>query len=82
MALKVTIYKPDTGKYKHLVTFNMSGGKLVADWQEDTEWFKDDLERNGIVTAKGLFTPKDGQKFLDNLPIAFSNSSKIMVEEV
>jgi hypothetical protein len=82
MALKVTIYKQATGKYKHLVTFSMDAGKLVADWQEGTEWFKDDLERNGIVTADGLFTPKDGHKFLDNLPIAFSSSSKIMVEEV
>ena len=80
--MKVTLYKPATGKYKHLVTFKLVKGKVVADWKPGSEWFQDSLANNGIVTAAGLIKLEDGQKFMDNLQIAYAQSSKIMVEEL
>jgi hypothetical protein len=82
MALKVTIFKPATGKYKHLVTFDLVGGKVVAKWQDGSEWFQDSIMNHGIVTSAGNLKMGDGQKFMDNLELAYSHSSKIMVEKV
>jgi len=81
MLLKVSQFNRADGSYTLLVTFNLKGGKVKADWQAGSGWFKEDLEHNGIVTADGQFFPKDGKKFFDALPLAFSNSSVIIVHE-
>jgi hypothetical protein len=80
MALQVTIYDGNTDTYSVLVLFRMDGKKLKADWRPDSEWFRKDLEKHGIVTGEGKFFPKDGKRFFDNLQLAFSRSSFIQVK--
>lgn len=76
--MKAQIYKYDFDTEKHIlmVTFKLIKGKIDADWKEGSMAVKDYLENHGIVTANGHFTIGDGEDFLKNLPIAYSNSSK------
>jgi len=79
MEWNVYQFEPDSGQRLLLVNFKLVGKKVKAEWQPESLFFKTSLEQNGIATAKGIFTPNDGKKFMSNLPIAFANSSTIDV---
>lgn len=82
MALIVSKYDIKTETLIPLVTFIMDGKKLKADWEPNSQGFRQDLETNGIVGPGPEFIaiyPKDGKAFYDNLEMAFSNSTLIHV---
>ncbi len=80
MRFQISQVDRDTNKADTLVVFTLEGDVIAADWKPDSEDFQSELERDGIVTAHGLFRPSDGKDFLDNLKLAFSNSSNIIVK--
>lgn len=83
MAVKVSQVDRETNAVRRLVTYTLRNGNVEADWNEDVpERMRGFIERDGALTANGLFTLQDGKKFLDALPVALSQSSNLIVEKV
>ena len=83
MAVKVSRVNAETNRTTLMVTYRLKGDVVVADWDKGVpESYRGFIERDGVMTAKGLFRLKDGQKFLDALELAYSHSSRLVVEKV
>jgi len=81
MSTTVSILNRKTEKLDLLVTFKLNKEGLIdATWEEKSEWFKEEITSDGILTANGIFFMSNGKDFLDNLKIAFSNGSSIYVK--
>lgn len=79
--IRVKTYDRMAGKLDKAAEFKMVGGELKATWYPEAPSFKKMIESAGVHVAAGTFYPADGQKFIDALKLAFSNSSSIFVEE-
>ncbi len=73
---------PNTLESRRLVLFEYKDGTVMASWEPGTEGLKGELEHIGIQTARGVYRIEDGKKFFDALPVSFSNSSFLFVEDV
>lgn len=79
---KISSVNRETGKFTRIVTFALSRGKVSASWaSEDAELFHGEA-LEAIVTAKGTFKPQDGKRYFDALPLAYAQSSNVIVEDV
>lgn len=71
-----------TGDLTPIATFEMTKtGKLLADWEDGMGWYREGIEDAGIVADGKVYFPKDGKRFFDALPKAFSNSSTMQVKD-
>lgn len=82
MKMKVSAVDREADKLDLLVVFELKDGVVEADWKSGSGNFQSEIEEDGIATSKGLFFPLSGKPFLENLKIAFSNSSNIVVESL
>jgi hypothetical protein len=74
----------DEPRVTELAEFTLSpGGRVTVTWHSHG-WFKDLIEHHGIVKAapNRVLHPKDGVDFFDALPLAFSQSTCVQIEEV
>ena len=62
-----------------IVEFTKRDGNLVGKWSEGSEVFQQQIESGLVMTEAGVFTPKDGDRFLDAARLYFSRSSQIDV---
>ncbi|MCP4455710.1 MAG: hypothetical protein GY809_29980 [Planctomycetes bacterium] len=67
-------------KATEVARFHLTRGRIEAEWLAD--WFQNDIEEHGIATAAGIFRPRDGKAFMDNLELGFANSTLISVEVI
>lgn len=72
-------YSPDTDKRAPVAVFELKAGVLVVSWKPKMDWFKTDLEQNGIVHGGKVLRIADGKAFFDALPLAYSNSSTMYI---
>ena len=82
MAIKLYIADEKTKDAAQLLaTFEMKGAKLSSKWEPKSEWYRDDIEGNGIVYKGAVLKPADGKPFYDALPIVFARSSTFIVSK-
>jgi hypothetical protein len=81
MPLQVSRLAPGGDGLIPMVTFTLKGEKVQTKWEKESDAFKNFINQ-GIVTAKGVFFPKDGKPYYDNLEKAYSRSTMIQVQEV
>ena len=79
MSLKVFTLDRASGKTILLAVVRMKDGKVQVEKKAASDSLIKTWEGQGIQTAKGHFTLKDGQAFYDNLSLAYSNSTVISV---
>lgn len=62
-----------------LARFRLEAGRVHATYINED--FREEIERIGLCTAKGpRITPADGKLFFEELDVAYSRSSTIVVE--
>ena len=81
MVIYLSQHNRSTNKNTLLASFSLKGERVEAKWEPNAEWFKEDIQNNGVITKAGQFFIKDGKAFIDNLVVAFSNSSTIIVHK-
>jgi hypothetical protein len=79
-----TLYLSDlkTGDSQPVATFEMTkAGKLLVEWEDGMDYYRDDIEGAGIVANGKVLYPKDGKAFYEALPRAYATSSTMYVKD-
>jgi hypothetical protein len=80
--IEATSYDRDTDEYILLAVFRLVKNVIRVVWEPNAQFFQSSIMNNGIITANGKFTLNDGKEFMNNLPIAYANSSTVMIREI
>lgn len=71
-----------SGDLSPIATFELDkANKLKTSWEDGMDWYREGIEDAGIVADGKVYFPKDGKRFFDALPKAFSNSSTMQVKD-
>ena len=63
-----------------LARFHLDGDKLTTEWLDDN--YQREVEVTGIMLMARTLRPADGRAFVDALPAAYCNSSRIVINEI
>ena len=78
----VTSVDRESGKQTRIATFELIKGRIQIEWaSEDAELFHADALET-IIVADGKFDMGDGKDYWNALPLAYAQSSNIIVKDL